>query len=479
MARKTGRIIMILGIVICVLAFGAFISISISYFNNTEARTALFYGIAFIILALLSLLGIIPFLLIGKLGEEIDRQNQKYRSLSDKVSRLEKAQNANGNSSNVSQFSPINRIQTGGISIEVPTQTRIPIKTNEIMKNSVISTAEFTKTIEAPRINTNEFKTIETNKPSIDIESLVDNNKREVELAFASTTTSIDKFSINRKFNTVTKSLPVLTNTTIAAGAFHTVVLLEDGTVMAIGSNEYGQCDVEDWDNVCGVAAGLYHTVAVKNDGTCVSTGYIGVDNYDVSSWTDVFTIACGKNHTVGLLQDGTCVATGDNTFGQCNVRDWSNIISITAGDTFSIGLKADGTLVSTNTSNVNSWGGITKVAAGGFHVVGLKTEGTLIATGNNANGQCDVKPFKNIKQIAAGMYHTVGVTENGLVYAIGANASGQCNVKDWRDVVAIAAGRNHTIGLTEDGRILSVGDDTYGQCGTKSIKDVRVIKTK
>lgn len=34
---------------------------------------------------------------------------------------------------------------------------------------------------------------------------------------------------------------------TITAGSHHTIGLKSDGTVVAVGDNEYGQCDVSDW----------------------------------------------------------------------------------------------------------------------------------------------------------------------------------------------------------------------------------------
>ncbi|HDX9610461.1 TPA: RCC1 repeat protein [Bacillus toyonensis] len=36
----------------------------------------------------------------------------------------------------------------------------------------------------------------------------------------------------------------------IAAGCAHTVGLKSDGTVVAVGNNEFGQCDVGSWRNI-------------------------------------------------------------------------------------------------------------------------------------------------------------------------------------------------------------------------------------
>ena len=64
--------------------------------------------------------------------------------------------------------------------------------------------------------------------------------------------------------------------------------LKSDGTVVAVGDNEYGQCNVYDW--------------------------------------SDIVAISAGKYYTVGLKSDGTVVAVGDNEYGQCNVSDWRDI---------------------------------------------------------------------------------------------------------------------------------------------------------
>ena len=37
---------------------------------------------------------------------------------------------------------------------------------------------------------------------------------------------------------------------TLAGGHRHTVGLKSDGTVTAVGDNEYGQCDVGDWRGI-------------------------------------------------------------------------------------------------------------------------------------------------------------------------------------------------------------------------------------
>ena len=81
--------------------------------------------------------------------------------------------------------------------------------------------------------------------------------------------------------------------------------------------------------DVATIAAGARHTVGLKEDGAVVAVGYNGYGQLNVSSWTNIKAIAAGASHTVGLKEDGTVVAVGDNGRGQLNVSTWTNIMSM------------------------------------------------------------------------------------------------------------------------------------------------------
>ena len=267
---------------------------------------------------------------------------------------------------------------------------------------------------------------------------------------------------------------------TVGAGFSHTVGLKSDGTVVAVGYNEYGQCDVSGWADIVAISAGSSHTVGLKADGTVVAVGYNNSGQCDVSGWTDIVAIRAGDSHTVGLKADGTVVAVGYNKYGQCDVSGWTDIVAISTGIFHTVGLKSDGTVVAVGYNedgqcDVSGWTDIVAISAGYYYTVGLKADGTVVAVGDNKYGQCDVSGWKDIVAIRVGGIHTVGLKADGTVVAVGDNMYGQCDVSGWKDIVAIRAGYYHTVGLKSDGTVVAVGYNKYGQCDVSQWKNIKI----
>lgn len=113
-------------------------------------------------------------------------------------------------------------------------------------------------------------------------------------------------------------------------GRGHVVALKRDGTVVAVGDNSFGQCNVSEWKDIIAISAGDYHTVGLCKDGSIVTTqtreAYPESYN-EVSSWENIVAVAAGYGFTLGLQSDGTVKAAGLNREGQINVDDWSNVI--------------------------------------------------------------------------------------------------------------------------------------------------------
>jgi len=85
---------------------------------------------------------------------------------------------------------------------------------------------------------------------------------------------------------------------TIAAGRGHTVALKSDGTVVAVGRNKEGECNVSRWCDIEAVVAGNVHMATNT-----------------------------GNAHTIALKSDNTVEAVGWNKHNQCDVNEWHNIV--------------------------------------------------------------------------------------------------------------------------------------------------------
>jgi hypothetical protein len=89
------------------------------------------------------------------------------------------------------------------------------------------------------------------------------------------------------------------------------VGLKANGTVVAVGANRSGQCDVDGWTDIIQVAAGWTHTVGLKADNTVAAVGDNNSGQCDVGGWTDITQVTTTRYHTVGLKADGTVVTAG------------------------------------------------------------------------------------------------------------------------------------------------------------------------
>ena len=265
------------------------------------------------------------------------------------------------------------------------------------------------------------------------------------------------------------------TQTTLAAGGYHTVGLRNDGTVVAAGKNSDGQCDVGDWENIVAVAAGWGHTVGLRSDGTVVAVGSDSDDQCSgVASWSDIVAVAAGWYHTVGLRSDGTVVTTEPNS----DVGDWKDIVAVSAGGWLTLGLRSDGTVVATGLNgygqcDVEDWKNIVAVAAGDRHAVGLCSDGTVVTVGDNCDSQCDVSSWEDIISVSAGESLTVGLRSDGTVVAIGLGL-GQWDVGG-QDIITVAAGGYHITSQRSDGTVVAAGDNSCGQCDISNWKNIRL----
>jgi alpha-tubulin suppressor-like RCC1 family protein len=222
----------------------------------------------------------------------------------------------------------------------------------------------------------------------------------------------------------------------LATGWYHSLALLNDGTVWAWGYNASGQLGdgstvdrsapvrVQGLSGIIAISAGTYHSAALRSDGTVWTWGnnYYGQlgDGSDDDRALPVraqlpaaTAIACGGAHTLAVA-GGAVYAWGWNSDGQLGDGTRTNhLLPALVPNTSSASRVAAGYIHSLALigSSVRAWGdnalgqignnsttdalspvtsqisGVTAIEAGGAHSLARRSDGALWVWGNNAYG--------------------------------------------------------------------------------------------
>lgn len=291
-------------------------------------------------------------------------------------------------------------------------------------------------------------------------------------------------------------------NNLIAAGIRNSIIITNKGTIKAAGENNYGQLNVEFWENIVSVDIYGTLTIGLQENGVAKVAGtYNKKEISELTIWNNLVDIAAGEQFVVGLKDNGTVIADGHNGDGQINVKEWNNVIDIDAGSRFTVALTEDRQLLFTGYCNnqvkdfeehKDEWKDVISISASGGekggmgkgHTVGLTSNNTLVAVGDNTYGQCDfsdTEKWSDIIKVATGDWYTVGLKSDGTVVMTGENFSGYKYIDEeilnkYDNIVDIAAGYGQTILLTEDGEIICFGLNDDGKCdGINGYKEAMI----
>ena len=224
--------------------------------------------------------------------------------------------------------------------------------------------------------------------------------------------------------------------------------LKEDGTVVAAGKNEDGQCNVESWIDVIDIAAGVSHSVGLKADGTVVAAGNNWGHPKDVESWTNIVAVGAGDAFTVGLKADGSVVVQGHlkRDEGEIRVDDWTDIVAISVEPDGVMGLRADGTVVYTGTntaieSNVKFWKDVIAISVGNYFSAAITAQGELLIAGNTYHSASNKliisvsqveKEVEDPVALSVGTSYMVVQERDGRYSGFGGNSSYYSGISEW-----------------------------------------------
>lgn len=209
----------------------------------------------------------------------------------------------------------------------------------------------------------------------------------------------------------------------VAAGAVgdtHTLLLLDNLSVVAVGSNVYGEGDVSAWKNIRTVAAGRYTSYGVDLSGKVFATGLNDAGQCEVAAWEGIVGISAGARYVVGVTYAGNVVFAGDVPDGVLS-GTYQNVVMAAAGETFVAFLYRDGSVGIADTDGyrlLEQMEGVVKIDAGDSHLLGLRADGTVVGrgTGNNLGGEQDVGDLRGVIDLAAGATHSAFLRSDGMV---------------------------------------------------------------
>ncbi len=260
----------------------------------------------------------------------------------------------------------------------------------------------------------------------------------------------------------------------IAAGAFHSLALCSDGALVAWGYNGHGElgnnsrvdsqvpvavsmAGALSGKSVIAIAVGIYHCLALCSDGTVVAWGTnvygelgnngsksaslvpVAVDTSGVLAGKAVIAVAAGSENSMALCSDGTLAAWGHNNYGQLGTNN-----------TFDSPVP-----VAVDTSGVLSGKSVVAISAGSSHNLALCSDGMVAAWGYNHFGQLGA----------------ANITDSPVPVAV--NSSG---VLSGKTVIAVAGGFMHSLALCSDGTLAAWGDNAIGELGDNGTELVSTV---
>ena len=329
-----------------------------------------------------------------------------------------------------------------------------------------------------------KVKDKKTGKESVAIVRVVDNNT-EYSTHVAPNTVSGKNYALGLKEDgtiwtwgydasgLADSNVPVSTNVistynSVSAGKNYALATRKDGTAWAIGSNNYGQLGLGNYENkaklvqiegltdITAISAGETHSIALDSYGTVygwgsnangeLSSKYIGKDTSKpvvISMPRDtIIQVSAGKGESAFVTSNGQVYGMGKILNGY--IPEISNAVKVEIGTNYLLILRADGTIY--------------KYQDGKLSQVSNVKNAIDISVQNNVN------MYQSVDEKA----YTWGENINGQ---LGLNSTEEVSnptqvLENGTNVFRIGAGYNNTFIISNTGFIYSAGDNKRGELG-------------
>lgn len=251
-------------------------------------------------------------------------------------------------------------------------------------------------------------------------------------------------------------SLPTSGSVKVAEGESFTAVLLNDGTVETCGLVAKEAKTVMTWKDIVDIAAGKEHLVAIDNRGKIYCAGSNDVGQCEVTDFQNIIRIFALGDGTVGINEDGKLLFCGE-FIGSSQLSKHQNVLDLAGSNNSLVVLDEDGS-VSLYTKGqdfleVNSWKNIVDVAVGDDFVAGLDENGRVSIAIDNYLIKEEVSQWRDIIAIASGKDYLVAF-DGMKLYGVGKNAYLQFPQKD-NQLKALPAVSNVRVELVNDNLVV------------------------
>jgi len=252
----------------------------------------------------------------------------------------------------------------------------------------------------------------------------------------------------------------------VSAGARHTLILKNDGTVWGTGDDTYGELGIGD-----ATGATKLNPVQVMESSTVPLTGIVNVaagadESFAVDSSGNVW--AWGYN-VHGELSLGTTT----NTLYATQITTLTNIIGVASNQYHTLALQSNGA--------VWGFGADSSGQVGNGAPASYVTQATKVVAPNGQPGY-----LSGIVAVAAGANHSLALDNAGMLWAWGSDGYSQLGDDDstltsqtspvsvingstgaaLANVIGVAANATNSFALRNDGSVFACGDNSTGELG-------------
>ena len=282
--------------------------------------------------------------------------------------------------------------------------------------------------------------------------------------------------------------------TGLAAGSYHSLARMRDGSVLAWGNNSYGELGdgtltsrglplkVVGLSGATALAAGEQHSLAADSSGGVWAwgsneNGRLGQGNSDqanskfplkVVQLQGVIAVQAGKAHSLALTQEGKVFSWGTNFSGQLGVSGSSKSapvpIEFLLPDTriAAIGAASDHSFALDSEGRLWSWG------ENEYYQLGHRA----YARSNEPRYLSNLEAQGKVQSFAVGPVGGAAVLVDGSLWVWGfyGRYDEPTRVTGLPGPVAqVKLGESHMLITLVDGRVMTTGDNRFGQLGDAS----------